>query len=48
MNFVTAMPRFAASAAMIALVPPEVLIFRSPFQEGKIIFTVRSPTATVG
>ena len=26
MNFVTAMPRLASSAAMIALVPPEVLM----------------------
>ena len=28
-NFITAMPRFAASAAMMALVPPEVLTDRS-------------------
>jgi len=30
MNFVTAMPRFAPSAAMIALLPPEVLMSSIP------------------
>ena len=30
-NFVTAIPRFASSAAMIALVPPDVLTYVSSY-----------------